>query len=86
MHPLTGGGFLIDTPGIREFGVVDFNPAEVYHFFPEMFKIAKHCKFYNCTHINEKKCAVRSAVEKGDISPSRYNSYLSIYYNEDIFR
>ncbi len=85
MHPLPGGGYLIDTPGIREFGVVDFDRREVYHFFPEIFKVAKGCRFYNCMHVNEKDCAVLQAVEQGGIHPSRYHSYLSIYHNEDVF-
>jgi len=86
MHLLPEGGNIIDTPGIREFGTVEFNPAEVSHFFPEMFKLSKDCKFYNCTHTNEIKCAVLKGLEEGIISESRYASYVSILNNEDIFK
>lgn len=85
MHPLTGSGYIIDTPGIREFGILEFNPKEVSHFFPEIFKVSKNCKFNNCVHRDEKECAVIKAVEASEIAASRYNSYLSILQNEDIF-
>ena len=86
MHRLPGGGVLIDTPGIREFGVVEFNPAEVSHFFPELFILAPKCQYYNCTHTREQNCEVKRAVQDGRVRPSRYDNYLSIYHNEDIFR
>ncbi len=86
MHALPGGGYIIDTPGIREFGTVEFNKAEVSHFFPELFKLSKECKFYNCMHVNENNCAVLKGLEQGTISESRYYSYLSILNNEDIFK
>jgi len=86
MHRLPQGGFIIDTPGIREFGIIDFDRNEVSHFFPEIFRIGRNCKFNNCLHVNEKTCAVIDAVEKGEIALSRYESYLSIFYNEDSFR
>jgi len=86
MHELPFGGIIIDTPGIREFGTIDFNKFEVSHFFPDIFKVASNCKFNNCLHVNEKDCAVMRALEKGDIALSRYESYLSILGNEDIFR
>ena len=86
MHPLPEGGFLIDTPGIREFGTIDFDKHEVSHFFPDIFVFAKGCKFNNCLHTNEKDCAVKPAVERGEIAYSRYDSYLSILSNQDIFR
>jgi ribosome biogenesis GTPase len=86
MHRLPEGGFVIDTPGIREFGIIDFDRNEVSHFFPEIFRIGRGCKFNNCLHANEIKCAVIDAVEKGEIALSRYESYLSILYNEDTFR
>ncbi|MEP7171755.1 MAG: ribosome small subunit-dependent GTPase A, partial [Bacteroidota bacterium] len=85
MHQLPDGGFIIDTPGIREFGVLEFNPAEVSHYFPELFALSKNCKFSNCTHINEKNCAVIKGLDEGIISESRYASYLSIVNNEDRF-
>ena len=86
MHQFPEGGFIIDTPGIREFGILDVVPSEVCHYFPEMFKLIKDCKFNNCTHTNEKECAVLKAVEDGRVYESRYESYLSILNNEDIFR
>jgi ribosome biogenesis GTPase / thiamine phosphate phosphatase len=78
-------GFIIDTPGIREFGVLEFNPAEVSHYFPELFALSKNCKFSNCSHISEKNCAVLKGLDEGIISESRYASYLSIINNEDRF-
>jgi ribosome biogenesis GTPase len=86
MHRLPEGGFVIDTPGIREFGIIDFDRNEVSHFFPEIFKVGRNCKFNNCHHVNETQCAVIDAVEAGEIALSRYESYLSIFYNEDTFR
>jgi ribosome biogenesis GTPase / thiamine phosphate phosphatase len=85
MHQLPEGGFIIDTPGIREFGVLEFNPAEVSHYFPELFALSKNCKFSNCSHISEKNCAVLKGLDEGAISESRYASYLSIVNNEDRF-
>ena len=86
MHHLPEGGFIIDTPGIREFGIIDFDRKEVSHFFPEIFKKGRNCKFNNCLHVNETKCAVLDAVGNGEISLSRYESYVSILDNEDSFR
>jgi len=81
---LQNGGFIIDTPGIKEFGLIDFKQEDLTHYFPEMFKLLPQCKFYNCTHISEPECAVKPAVESGQISMSRYKTYLSIFYGEDI--
>ncbi len=78
MHELQGGGCIIDTPGIRGFGLIHIEKEELYHFFPEIFKVASGCSFYNCRHLNEPGCAVLEAVETGEISISRYNSYLSM--------
>jgi ribosome biogenesis GTPase len=78
MHPLPFGGFVIDSPGIRGFGVIDMEKNEIYHFFPEIFRISKECRFYNCLHLDEPGCAVRDAVETGAIDPLRYRSYLNI--------
>ena len=86
MHHLPNGGFIIDTPGIREFGTIDFNKYEVSHFFPDIFAVAKNCKFNNCLHYTEKDCAVKPAVEKGIIAHSRFESYLSIMSGQDIFK
>jgi ribosome biogenesis GTPase len=83
MHPLPGGGFVIDTPGIRGFGVIDFDRGEIYHFFPEIFRIASGCRFYNCLHLNEPDCAVRSAVATGEIETWRYRSYVSMMIEEN---
>ena len=71
--------FLIDSPGIKEFGMVDFKPEELSHFFPEMRRILHDCHFANCTHRHEPHCAVKDAVDQGLISAERYNNYLGIY-------
>lgn len=81
---LKSGGYIIDTPGIKEFGLIDFKREDLTHFFPEFFKLLPQCKFYNCTHINEPDCAVKAALEKGSVSRSRYKNYLSIFFGEDI--
>ncbi len=83
MHPLEMGGYIIDTPGIRELGVVDIPDEELAHYFPEMKKVMSRCKFHNCKHLNEPNCAVKEAYEKGVIAIPRYESYLSIMANED---
>lgn len=83
MHELTFGGYIIDTPGIKGFGVIDMEKNEISHFFPEMFNVLKNCRFYNCTHNHEPDCAVKKAVELGQISQSRYTSYLNILNNDD---
>lgn len=76
---------IIDTPGIRDFGIVDLKPEEVAQYFPEIRKEMHACKFNNCMHIYEPGCAVKKAVEEGKISIQRFESYLSIIRNEDIF-
>ncbi|MCH2044357.1 MAG: ribosome small subunit-dependent GTPase A [Saprospiraceae bacterium] len=78
MHPLDFGGQLIDTPGIKEFGFINMSPQDVAHNYKEFFEYSSKCKFGNCLHINEPKCAVKEAVENGEISELRYQSYLSI--------
>jgi ribosome biogenesis GTPase / thiamine phosphate phosphatase len=83
MHRLPFGGFAIDTPGLRGFGVVDMQRNEIYHFFPEIFKVSQSCKFYNCLHLDEPGCAVRKAVEEGEINLLRYRSYISILNDEN---
>jgi len=83
MLALDGGGYIIDTPGIRGFGMVDIGKEELYHFFPEIFKISHKCKYNNCTHSHEPDCAVAKAVEKGEISFMRYNNYLAMLTDED---
>lgn len=76
-------GAIIDTPGIRGFGTIDFDKAEVAHFFPEIFAESVNCRFGNCTHTHEPGCAVIPAVEEARIAQSRYNSYLSILEDSD---
>lgn len=83
MHLMPFGGYLIDSPGIRGFGVVDMDRNEIYHFFPEIFRISKGCRFYNCLHLDEPGCAVINAVEKGEIDPLRYRSYLNILEDDN---
>ena len=83
MHPLPGGGYVIDTPGIRGFGVIDFDRNEIYHFFPEIFRASSGCRFYNCMHLDEPGCAVRSAVADNEIALWRYKSYVSIILEEN---
>ena len=83
MIPLTVGGFIIDTPGIKEFGLTDFNKTEVAERFPEMRALMHECHYSDCTHTNEPGCAVLSAVEAGKIPLSRYENYLRIFYNKD---
>lgn len=83
MFKLPFGGYLIDTPGIRELGVFDIEKQELGRLFPEIRGLMGECKFHNCRHINEPGCAVLKAVENDEIEPSRYDSYLSIYHNND---
>ena len=78
MLDLPGGGAIIDTPGVKGFGTIDFEKAEVAHYFKEIFATSHDCRFANCTHTHEPGCAVRQAVEEARISQSRYSSYLSI--------
>lgn len=78
MFPVDGGGYIIDTPGIKGFGTFDMEKEEVGHYFKEIFRFSADCKYGNCTHRHEPGCAVREAVEKHYISESRYTSYLSI--------
>lgn len=78
MFHVPTGGSIIDTPGIRGFGTVEFDPAEVGHYFPEIFELSHECRFGNCTHTHEPGCAVLAALERQEIAQSRYNSYLSI--------
>ena len=82
MYDLPSGGHLIDTPGIRGIGVVDIEPKELSNYFPEFLKLKPFCKFNNCVHINEPNCAVKKALDEGEIALSRYNSYLSIFNND----
>ncbi|MFZ4784229.1 MAG: ribosome small subunit-dependent GTPase A [Flavobacteriales bacterium] len=83
MHALPFGGYIVDTPGIKGFGLVDIPKDELHHYFKEFFALLPECKFNNCKHINEPGCAVVRAVESGDISATRYRSYLSMIEDED---
>lgn len=84
MHPLSYGGFIVDTPGIKELGLVDMKKEEIADYFPEMRALKKNCKFNNCLHLNEPKCAVIDAVEKGRVAVSRYNSYLGVINGDEL--
>lgn len=77
-YELPGGGWIIDTPGIKGFGTIEMNRDEVSHYFPEIFEEARNCRYSNCTHTHEPGCAVLEALEDHRIAQSRYNSYLSI--------
>lgn len=83
MFDLSFGAKIIDTPGIKGFGVVDMEKEEVGDYFPEFFKLKKDCKFNNCLHVKEPKCAVKAALENDEVSYSRYRSYLQILEGED---
>ncbi|WP_285009518.1 ribosome small subunit-dependent GTPase A [Pedobacter faecalis] len=83
MHELPFGGFLIDTPGIRELGIFDIGKEELGHYFREIRELMHDCRFNNCRHVNEPGCAVIKAVEQGEMELSRYESYLSIYHGHD---
>ena len=86
MHPLSGGGFVIDTPGIRGFGLVDIETEELSTYFPEMMRVMDGCRFKPCTHTHEPGCAVKEAVDGGRISAGRYNSYLGMLEEEKKYR
>lgn len=83
MHPVADGGYVIDTPGIKAFGVIDFDRNEIYHFFPEIFRISSGCRFYNCLHLDEPDCMVREAVARDDIELWRYRSYISMMLEDN---
>ena len=86
MYPLAGGGAVIDTPGIKGFGLIDIDDAELWHYFPEMMRIGAGCRFYNCTHTHEPGCAVTEAVKAGEIAWPRYESYLKIRDEDEKYR
>lgn len=86
IYPINGGGFIIDTPGIRGFGLVDIAPEEISTYFPEMLRVADNCRYRPCTHTHEPGCAVLEAVEDGKISPERYMSYLGMLEEEGKYR
>ena len=86
MYPLAGGGAVIDTPGIKGFGLIDIDEAELWHYFPEMMRVAPACRFYNCTHTHEPGCAVTEAVKAGEIAGPRYESYLKLLEEDEKYR
>ena len=79
MYRLDGGGYVADTPGIREFGLAGLTLGELPLFFPEIDELAADCRFSNCAHLEEPKCAVRTAEEEGRVFPSRVASYRAIF-------
>ena len=86
MYRLQTGGWVIDTPGLRGFGLVNLEKEEISRYFPEMLKISENCRFTPCTHTHEPGCAVKEAVEDGRISPERYSSYLGMIEEDRKFR
>ena len=86
MYPLASGGYVIDSPGIRGFGLVDLEKEEIYKYFPEMLRASAGCRFTPCTHTHEPGCAVKAAVDSGEISAERYNSYLGMLEEDRKFR
>ena len=83
LHELDFGASIIDTPGIRGFGLVELEVAELGNYFPEFFKLKSACKYHNCIHKNEPQCAIKSALENGDIAESRYKNYLKMLIEEE---
>ena len=81
LHPLSEGGYLVDTPGIREFGVREVHPKDLGHFMPDLRPYVNECQFPDCTHDHEPGCAVKAAAEHGDVHPARYDSYLRILHS-----
>ncbi len=86
IHPLYSGGFIIDTPGIKGFGLIEMEREELSHYFPEMLRLLDNCRFAPCTHTHEPDCAVKRGVEQGEITEERYVSYLSMLEEEDKYR
>jgi len=86
IHPLKSGGYIIDTPGIRGFGLIEMADEELSHYFPEMLRVLRGCRFSPCTHTHEPGCAVKEALNNGEISPERYNSYLGMLQEETKYR
>lgn len=83
MFKLKHGGYIIDTPGIRAFGIVDLDKEVISHYFPEMRKLIGACKYHNCQHLREPSCAIKQAVENGEIPESRYNSYVQLMLEDE---
>lgn len=83
MFKLPFGGNIIDSPGVRAFGLTEIKKESLFHYFPEFFETSKFCKYYNCQHLNEPDCAVKIAIEENNISESRYKSYLNMMYDDN---
>lgn len=83
MHKLEFGAYIIDTPGIRAFGIVDLDKEVISHYFPEMRQMIGECKYHNCQHLEEPKCAVKDAVVAGEIAESRFNSYVQLMTEDE---
>jgi ribosome biogenesis GTPase len=81
LYPLSGGGFVADTPGLREYGLIDLDPEMLCHYFVEMKQYIPECRYPNCTHDHEPGCRVKEAVEAGEISIERYESYLNMLFS-----
>lgn len=86
MYPLYSGGFIIDTPGLRSFGLVDLKKEEIGLYFPELLRLSEECRFAPCTHTHEPHCAVLKALENGSLSPDRYYSYLGMLEEDEKYR
>jgi len=86
MYGLSFGGYIIDTPGIKGFGMMEMEKEEIGHYFPEIFSRLDKCQYYNCTHTHEPGCDVKKAVEKNEIAKSRYHSYLGLLENDERYR
>lgn len=86
LFKLNFGGYIIDTPGIKAFGMLEMEPWEISHYFVEIFKISENCQYNNCSHTHEPGCAVKVAVEKGEIAKSRFVSYLGLLESDDKYR
>lgn len=86
MYPLSQGGYIIDSPGLRGFGLVHLEKEEIARYFPEMLRLSEGCKFVPCTHTHEPGCAVKAALDAGELSPERYNSYLGMLEDDGKFR
>jgi ribosome biogenesis GTPase len=86
LYKLSFGGYIIDTPGIKAFGMLEMEAWEISHYFPEIFKISAHCQYTNCSHTHEPGCAVKRAVEKKEIAQTRFTSYLGLLETDDKYR
>jgi ribosome biogenesis GTPase len=86
LYKISFGGYIIDTPGIKAFGMLEMEPWEISHYFPEIFKTSANCQYNNCSHTHEPGCAVKAAVEKNEIARSRFISYLGLLETDEKYR